>query len=350
MGSTTDDGLRLLREEIAGLKLAASTAALAATAVLPTATTAKGSFALTIARANAVVYLDLHTSRGAKLFKSGLEPLQIAPLQFDLALIFEPSSRSFGFKDPSGLPVNFTRTTTAHHVGTLRRTPDHLVVAHVVEDQPPKEPPPRRLHSMLKSSLRKVLSCFQQWLQPWIRCANTAIKNLADRLAPRIKVHSMRHWGYPHSLTAAAAAATGTALKALPPGGTLAIGNPGFPLPAPGFALLPALVNVVAFLELNSNYGNQLDFVWNKSKHRVTMPLSKSSHVGILRSAPGAHVFYCFVETEPPPPEPPPNIFACPVITDDEANHLGLLSASAPIDSGGGVTPSTYPGRCQSAD
>jgi hypothetical protein len=60
--------------------------------------------------------------------------------------------------------------------------------------------------------------------------------------------------------TAAAAAAAATAaLNALPPDGALPAGkNPGIPQQAPVFALLPALVNTEAFLDLNSISGAKL--------------------------------------------------------------------------------------------
>jgi hypothetical protein len=46
----------------------------------------------------------------------------------------------------------------------------------------------------------------------------------------------------------------------------------------------------------STNFGNQVVFVLHKKKFQVTIPLSPSSNVGILRSAPGHQVFSCFVE------------------------------------------------------
>ena len=97
----------------------------------------------------------------------------------------------------------------------------------------------------------------------------------------------------------------------------------------------------------STNYGGHALFVWHHFTQHITMPLSKSSNVGIL----------LFVETEQPHKVPPPEIFACQVITDDEAGHMEeedhhTSGSSAPTGSGGEVTPSisTDPGRCQSAD
>ena len=74
----------------------------------------------------------------------------------------------------------------------------------------------------------------------------------------------------------------------------------------------------------STNYGDQVVFVFHKKKYQVTIPLRPSTNVGILRSAPGHQVFSCFVEPELPPKEPPPDFFACTVITDDEADDLEL--------------------------
>jgi hypothetical protein len=53
------------------------------------------------------------------------------------------------------------------------------------------------------------------------------------------------------------------------------------------------------------HHGKQVVFVFHKKKFQVTIPLSPSSKVGILRSAPGHQVFSCFVEDAKPPKEPP---------------------------------------------
>jgi hypothetical protein len=74
----------------------------------------------------------------------------------------------------------------------------------------------------------------------------------------------------------------------------------------------------------STNFGDQVVFVFQKKKLQVTIPLSPSSNVGILRSAPGHQVFSCFVEDAKPPKEPPPAIFAYTVITDDEADDMEL--------------------------
>jgi hypothetical protein len=99
----------------------------------------------------------------------------------------------------------------------------------------------------------------------------------------------------------------------------------------------------------STNYGDHVLFVWHKSKYRITMPLSKASNVGILRSAPGSRVFSCFVDTEKPPKQPPPDIFACQVITDDEADAMEdeeddhTSVSAAPTGSGGGSLPLSPP-------
>jgi hypothetical protein len=55
----------------------------------------------------------------------------------------------------------------------------------------------------------------------------------------------------------------------------------------------------------STNFGDQVVFVFHKKKFQVTIPLSPSSNVGILRSAPGHQVLSCFVEDAKPPKEPP---------------------------------------------
>jgi hypothetical protein len=74
----------------------------------------------------------------------------------------------------------------------------------------------------------------------------------------------------------------------------------------------------------STNFGDQVVFVFHMKKFQVTIPLSPSSNVGILRSAPGHQVFSCFVEDAKPPKEPPPAIFAHTIITDDEADDMEL--------------------------
>jgi hypothetical protein len=98
----------------------------------------------------------------------------------------------------------------------------------------------------------------------------------------------------------------------------------------------------------STNYGDQVVFVWDHSKNSITMPLSKSSNVGILRSAPGSRVFSCYVDTEQPPKQPPPDIFACQVITDDEADNMEddfddeTTVSSSTTGSGGGPSFHLY--------
>jgi hypothetical protein len=65
------------------------------------------------------------------------------------------------------------------------------------------------------------------------------------------------------------------------------------------------------------NFGDQVQFVWNRGQHRATMPLSTTTNVGILRSAPGHRVFSSFVHSET---SSSPSHFCCPVITDDDAD------------------------------
>jgi hypothetical protein len=83
----------------------------------------------------------------------------------------------------------------------------------------------------------------------------------------------------------------------------------------------------------STNFGNQVVFVFHKKKVQVTIPLSPSSNVGILRSAPGHQVFSCFVEYSKPPKEPPRVIFAHTVITDDEANDMELQEETESIST-----------------
>jgi hypothetical protein len=82
----------------------------------------------------------------------------------------------------------------------------------------------------------------------------------------------------------------------------------------------------------STNFGDQVVFVFHK-QIQVTIPLSPSSNVGILRSAPGHQVFSCFVEDDKPPKEPPPAIFAYTVITDDEANDMELQEENESVST-----------------
>jgi hypothetical protein len=67
----------------------------------------------------------------------------------------------------------------------------------------------------------------------------------------------------------------------------------------------------------STNFGDQVLFVWNHDKHRVTMPLSTATNVGILQSVPGHKVFSAFVCTK----EATSLLhFCCPLITDDKAD------------------------------
>jgi hypothetical protein len=83
----------------------------------------------------------------------------------------------------------------------------------------------------------------------------------------------------------------------------------------------------------STNFGDQVVFVFHKKKFQITIPLSPSSNVGILRSAPGHQVFSCFVEDAKPPKEPPPAIFAYTVINDDEADDMELQEETESIST-----------------
>jgi hypothetical protein len=83
----------------------------------------------------------------------------------------------------------------------------------------------------------------------------------------------------------------------------------------------------------STNFGNQVVFVFHKKKFQVTIPLSPSSNIGILCSAPGHQVFSCFVEDAKPPKKPPPAIFAHNVITDDEANDMELQEETESVST-----------------
>jgi hypothetical protein len=83
----------------------------------------------------------------------------------------------------------------------------------------------------------------------------------------------------------------------------------------------------------STSFGDQAVFVFHKKKFQVTIPLSPSSNVGILRSAPGHQIFSCFVEDAKPPKEPPPAIFASTVITDDEADDMELQEETESVST-----------------
>jgi hypothetical protein len=85
----------------------------------------------------------------------------------------------------------------------------------------------------------------------------------------------------------------------------------------------------------STNFGDQVVFVFHKKMFQVTIPLSPSSNVGILRSAPGHQVLSCFVEDAKPPKEPPPAIFAYSVITDDEADDMELQEETESVSTAG---------------
>ena len=83
----------------------------------------------------------------------------------------------------------------------------------------------------------------------------------------------------------------------------------------------------------STNYGDQVVFVFHKEKFQATMPLSSGTNVGILRSAPGHQVFSCFTEEEKPPKEPPPDFFACQVISDQDADNMELEEETESVDT-----------------
>jgi hypothetical protein len=73
----------------------------------------------------------------------------------------------------------------------------------------------------------------------------------------------------------------------------------------------------------STNFGDHVLFVWDRGRYRATLPLTPSSNVGILRSAPGHKVFSHFVGAWAYPA-----LFASPVVTDDEADLFESDSAS----------------------
>jgi hypothetical protein len=88
----------------------------------------------------------------------------------------------------------------------------------------------------------------------------------------------------------------------------------------------------------STNFGDHVLFVWNRGRFTATMPLSSTTHVGILRSAPVHKVFSSFVTMGDSNPLPP-NHFCCTVVTDDEADELesdeednATLSSTASIE------------------
>ncbi len=98
----------------------------------------------------------------------------------------------------------------------------------------------------------------------------------------------------------------------------------------------------------STNYGDQVLFVFHGGQFQATLPLSPTTNVGIIRSAPGHRVFSCFVEADKPPQEPPPSIFACTVLSDVDADNMELqeevesVSTTDPDDfKGESVCPSS---------
>jgi hypothetical protein len=98
----------------------------------------------------------------------------------------------------------------------------------------------------------------------------------------------------------------------------------------------------------STNFGDQVNFVFDQGRYQVTLPLNPSSNVGILRSSPDHQVFSCFVE-ELPPKEPPPDFFAYPVLSDEDAANMELhedtesVSSTDPAAFGGGVPDTNRP-------
>ena len=99
----------------------------------------------------------------------------------------------------------------------------------------------------------------------------------------------------------------------------------------------------------STNFGDQVNFVFDQGRYQVTLPLNPSSNVGILHSSPDHQVFSCFFE-DLPPKEPPPDFFAYPVLSDEDAANMELhedtesVSSTDPAAFGGGSS------RHQSAD
>jgi hypothetical protein len=83
----------------------------------------------------------------------------------------------------------------------------------------------------------------------------------------------------------------------------------------------------------STNFGDQVLFVFHLKKFQVTIPLSPSSNLGIICSAPGHPVFSCFVEDAKPPKEPSPAIFAYSFVTDDEADDMELQEENESIST-----------------
>jgi hypothetical protein len=69
----------------------------------------------------------------------------------------------------------------------------------------------------------------------------------------------------------------------------------------------------------STNYGDQVLFVWNHGRFKATMPLSGTTNVGIICSAPGHQVFSAFVGMNE---SASPSCFSSTIITDDEADDL----------------------------
>ncbi len=82
----------------------------------------------------------------------------------------------------------------------------------------------------------------------------------------------------------------------------------------------------------STNFGDQVNFVFDQGRYQVTLPLNPSSNVGILRSSPDHQVFSCSVE-DLPPKEPPPDFFAYPVLSDEDAANMELHEDTESVSS-----------------
>jgi hypothetical protein len=71
----------------------------------------------------------------------------------------------------------------------------------------------------------------------------------------------------------------------------------------------------------STNFGDHVLLVWDHGRYKATLPLSPTSNVGILRSAPGHAVFSCFVGMHVDA-SPPPAVFDSHLVSDDEADSL----------------------------
>jgi hypothetical protein len=71
----------------------------------------------------------------------------------------------------------------------------------------------------------------------------------------------------------------------------------------------------------STNFGDHVLLVWDHGRYKATLPLSPTSNVGILRSAPGHAVFSCFVGMHVDA-SPAPALFDSHLGSDDEADSL----------------------------